>query len=149
MAVVNGKAYWASVKTPNTTFEPVYTVDLVVSDEIAQEFEGRGVKVKDFSIKDESGTPQFVGKAIVIKRKVNGKNGARPAPRLVDKNKVDIDTMVGNGSEVRVQYNEYPWEYAGKTGRSLDFQGMQAIDLVPVKSADGDELSPFDDGEEF
>ena len=70
MAIVNGKAYWASVTTPNTTFEPVYTVDLVVSDEVAQEFEKRGVKVKDFSLKDESGEPQYVGKALTIKRKV-------------------------------------------------------------------------------
>jgi hypothetical protein len=149
MAIVNGKAYWASVTTPNTTFEPVYTVDLVVSDEVAQEFEKRGVKVKDFSLKDESGEQQYVGKALTIKRKVNGKKGPRPAPKLVDRNKVEINTKVGNGSEVRVQYNEYPWEYAGKTGVSLDFQGMQVVSLVEMKSSDGDELTPFDDGEEF
>ena len=100
MAIVNGKAYWASVTTPNTTFEPVYTVDLVVSDEVAQEFEKRGVKVKDFSLKDESGEQQYVGKALTIKRKVNGKKGPRPAPKLVDRNKVEISTKVGNGSEV-------------------------------------------------
>ena len=149
MAIVNGKAYWASVTTPNTTFEPVYTVDLVVSDEVAQEFEKRGVKVKDFSLKDESGEPQYVGKALTIKRKVNGKKGPRPATKLVDRNKVEINTKVGNGSEVRVQYNEYPWEYAGKSGVSLDFQGMQVVNLVEMKSSDGDELTPFDDGEEF
>ena len=149
MAIVNGKAYWSSVTTPNTTFEPVYTVDLVVSDEVAQEFEKRGVKVKDFSLKDESGEPQYVGKALTIKRKVNGKKGPRPAPKLVDRNKVEINTKVGNGSEVRVQYNEYPWEYAGKSGVSLDFQGMQVVNLVEMKSSDGDELTHFDDGEEF
>ena len=71
MAIVEGKAYWASVTQPNTTFEPVYTVDLVVSDEVAKEFEGKGFKVKDFSLKDESGEPQYVGKALTIKRKVN------------------------------------------------------------------------------
>lgn len=48
MAIVNGKAYWASVTTPNTTFEPVYTVDLVVSDEVAQEFEKEELKLKTF-----------------------------------------------------------------------------------------------------
>ena len=149
MAIVNGKAYWASVTTPNTTFEPVYTVDLVVSDEIAKEFEGRGVKVKDFSLKHESGESQYIGKALTIKRKVNGKKGVRPAPKLFDKNKVEINTKVGNGSEVRVQYNEYNWEYAGKSGVSLDFQGMQVLELVEMKSSDGDELSPFGDGEEF
>ena len=34
MAIVEGTAYWASVKRPNTTYEPVYTVNLVVADEI-------------------------------------------------------------------------------------------------------------------
>ena len=137
MAIVDGKAYWASVTTPNTTFEPVYTVDLVVSDEVAKEFEEKGIKVKDFSLKDENGEPQYIGKALTIKRKVNGKKGVRPAPKLMDRNKVEINTKVGNGSDVRVQYNDYPWEYAGKSGRSLDFQGMQVINLVEMKSSDG------------
>ena len=30
MAIQEGIAYWASVTTPNTKYEPVYTVDLVV-----------------------------------------------------------------------------------------------------------------------
>ena len=149
MAVANGKAYWASVTVPNTTFEPVYTVDLVISDEDAQDFKARGIKVKDFSLKDDDGTPQYIGKAVTIKRKVNGKNGTRSAPKLFNKSKEPMDVTVGNGSEVRVQYNEYPWEYAGKSGISLDFQAMQVLDLVPMKSQDGDELNPFGDGEEF
>ena len=60
-----------------------------------------------------------------------------------------MDVTVGNGSEVRVQYNEFAWEYAGKSGVSLDFQAMQVLDLVAMKSQDGDELNPFGDGEEF
>ena len=42
MAIQEGIAYWANVTTPNTKFEPVYTVDLVVSDEVANDFERRG-----------------------------------------------------------------------------------------------------------
>ena len=149
MAVAIGKAYWTSVTVPNETFEPVYTVDLVISDEDAQDFNSRGVNVKDFSLKDETGEPQFIGKAVTIKRKVNAKNGRRPAPKLYNLNKEPMDTTVGNGSAVKVQYNEFAWDYAGKTGVSLDFQAMQVLDLVPVKSQDGDELNPFGDGEEF
>ena len=37
MAILEGTAYWASITTPNTTFEPVYTVNLVVDDETANE----------------------------------------------------------------------------------------------------------------
>jgi hypothetical protein len=149
MAVATGIAYWTSVLVPNETFEPVYTVDLVISEEDAQDFNSRGVKVKDFSLKDESGEPQYIGKAVTIKRKVNAKNGRRPAPKLYNLNKEPMDTTVGNGSAVKVQYNEFAWDYAGKSGVSLDFQAMQVLDLVPVKSQDGDELNPFGDGEEF
>ena len=85
MAVANGKAYWASVTVPNKTFEPVYTVDLVISDEDAQDFQTRGINVKDFSLKDDDGNPQYIGKAVTIKRKVNGKNGPRSAPKLFNK----------------------------------------------------------------
>ena len=150
MAVLEGKAYWASVTTPNTTFEPVYTVDLVVSDDVANNFEARGVKIKDLSIKDEQGSPTSVGRALTIKRKVNGPNGmVRNAPKLFDKEKNLMDDVIGNGSEVKVQYNE--WETDNKYGsfKGLDFQAMQVIELVSMKSQDGAELDPYGDGEEF
>jgi|TARA_A100001391_G_scaffold201715_1_gene189412 hypothetical protein len=145
MAIQEGIAYWASVTTPNTKFEPVYTVDLVVSDEVANDFESRGYKVKEITMNDE-----VVGKAITFKRKVNGPNGmVRQAPKLLDANKNPIDELVGNGSKVRVQYNE--WETSNKYGdfKGLDFQAMQVIDLVQYKSGDGSEFEAIEGGEEF
>ena len=138
MAVEEGIVKWASISTPNTRYEPVYTVDLIVSDEVANDFASRGHKIKQH---DE-------GPAIVIKRKVNGPNGMiRNAPRLLDQNKQDINLAVGNGSKVRVQCSEFEWEYAGKSGKSLDLQGVQVIELVEYKAEDGSEF--FDDNEEF
>ena len=145
MAIQEGIAYWANVTTPNTRFEPVYTVDLVVDDSTATNFESRGFKVKDLVINDEK-----IGKAITIKRKVNGPNGlVRNAPKLVDSNKNPIDDLVGNGSRVKVQYNE--WEVENKFGtfKGLDFQAMQVLDLVSYKSGDGDEFEALEGGEEF
>ena len=105
MAIIEGTAYWASITTPNTRFEPVYTVNVVVDDDTANEFASRGHKVKQM---DE-------GPAVIVKRKVNGPNGrVRPAPRLLDSNKSELKVAVGNGSKVRVQYNEYSGE--GKFG---------------------------------
>ena len=136
--IIDGTAYWASIKTPNTTFEPVFTVNLVVSQDVADDFASKGHTVKQM---DE-------GPALIIKRKVNGPNGmVRNAPRLLDQNKQDVNLAVGNGSKVRVQCNEYEWEYAGKEGKSLDLQAVQIIDLVEYKDEDGSEF--FDEGEEF
>ena len=136
--IVEGTAYWASIKTPNTTFEPVYTVNLVVDEQTANDFASRGHKVKQM---DE-------GPALIIKRKVNGPNGmVRSAPRLLDQNKQEVNLAVGNGSKIRVQYNEYKGE--GKFGpyQGLDLQAVQIVDLVEYRSEDGSEF--FDEGEEF
>jgi len=136
--ILDGVAYWASIKEPNTTFEPVYTVNLVVDQSTADDFASRGHTVKQM---DE-------GPALIVKRKVNGPNGMiRNAPRLLDQNKQDISLAVGNGSKVRVQCNEYEWEYAGKSGKSLDLQAVQVIELVEYRASDGSEF--FDDNEEF
>ena len=136
--IVEGTAYWASIKTPNTTFEPVYTVNLVVDQTVADDFASRGHTVKQMN----------EGTALIVKRKVNGPNGMiRNAPRLIDQNKQDINLAVGNGSQVRVQCSEYEWEYAGKSGKSLDLQAVQVVELVEYKAEDGSEF--FDDNEEF
>tara|TARA_A100000172_G_scaffold53622_1_gene34030 strand:- start:197 stop:721 length:525 start_codon:yes stop_codon:yes gene_type:complete len=145
MAIQEGLAYWASITRPNTKFEPVYTVDLVIEDSVATDFESKGFKVKDLVINNES-----VGKAITIKRKVNGPNGlVRQAPKLVDANKNPMDELVGNGSRVKVQFNE--WEVENKFGafKGLDLQAVQVLDLISFKSGDGDEFDALEGGEEF
>jgi len=131
MAIIEGSAYWASVTTPNTTFEPIYSVNLVVDQATAEDFKARGFSIKDM---DE-------GPALLIKRKVEGPNGmVRQAPKLIDQYKNPLDARVGNGSTVRVQYNE--WETTNKYGtfKGLDFQAMQVLDLVEVGTPDGEEL---------
>jgi hypothetical protein len=136
--IIDGTAYWANIKTPNTTFEPMYTVNLVVDEATANDFAARGHTIKQM---DE-------GSAIVVKRKINGPNGmVRSAPRLLDQNKQEVNLAVGNGSKVRVQCNEYAWEYAGKAGKSLDLQAVQIVDLIEYKAEDGSEF--FDETEEF
>ena len=144
MAIQEGLAYWASVTTPNTRFEPVYSVDLVVDEKAATDFEKRGFKVKTLKINDEE-----VGKAVTIKRKVNGKKGPRNAPKLYNKNKEQIDVLIGNGSKVKVQYDE--WEVSNSFGKfkGLDFQAMQVLDLISYRTGDGEEFEAMEGGEEF
>ncbi len=121
MPVVEGTAYWASVLTPNVNYEPVYTVNLVVPDDVAQDFKDRGFTIKEMN----------EGPAIVIKRKVNGAKGRiNEAPQLLDRAKQPINVNVGNGSRVKVMYKEWTSDYKGTTFQGLDFMKMQVLDLV-------------------
>lgn len=121
MAVIEGHAYWSFVTTPNTKFTPCYSVNLVVNQDLADDYRQRGFPVKDM---DE-------GPALIIKRKVNGPNGmVREAPELVDKFKQPIDVNVGNGSRVKVLCKEWDTKWNGQVYKGLDFKAMQVIELV-------------------
>ncbi len=143
MAVVQGKAYWASVTTPNTKFEPVYSVNLLVDEDVAKQFSLKGYPIKQMQ----------EGPALVIKRKVTTKDGKKnKTPKLIDANSQPMDVLVGNGSDVKVQYRE--WETTNHYGtfKGLDFQAMQVLKLVPygnTSSDDGHELGYQEEETEF
>ena len=140
MAVLkNCELEWASITVPNTTYEPVYTVNAIVDEKTAEDFKSRGFSVKDTD----------KGPVIVIKRKVNGPNGMiRPAPKLFDKSKNEIDVSVGNGSTGNVQYKEWETVRQGKTYKGLDLQAVQVINLVSYNQA-GDEFDVEDSFEDL
>lgn len=144
MAVVSGTAYWASITQPNTTFEPVWTVNLVLDDpEKLEYFRTNGFTVKPLSKDDAT-------ESVVFKRKVtNNKGEPNKQPKLVNLAKEPISVLIGNGSKVNVQYNE--WEADNKYGhfKGLDLKGVQVVDLVEYGSADGDEFDNLDDDSEF
>ena len=71
--IISGKAHWASVLAPNTTYEPVYSIDLELDDDTKSTVEGLGLTIKNKG--DDRN--DFV----TIKRKLYKKNGdERPAP---------------------------------------------------------------------
>ena len=139
--VYEGIAYWASITTPNTTYTPAYQVNLVVSEDVANDFRSRGFTVKDME----------EGPALMIKRKVDGPNGmVRTAPKLLDRNKNPMNVAVGNGSKVKVQYKEWESTWNGTMYKGLDLQAMQVIELVEYASPDGSEFDIEDeDGDEL
>lgn len=141
MALVEGIAMWASITTPNTTYTPAYQVNLVVSEDVANDFRSRGFTVKDME----------EGPALMIKRKVDGPNGmVRTAPKLLDRNKNPMNVAVGNGSKVKVQYKEWESTWNGTLYKGLDLQAMQVIELVEYASPDGSEFDIEDeDGDEL
>ena len=139
MAVLEGTAYWAFVTTPNTKYDPVYSVNLVVDNETASDFEDRGFTIKQME----------EGPAIIIKRKVNGPKGmVRKAPKLIGRNLEPLTVNVGNGSKVKVKYKEWESTWNGRNFKGLDFIKMQVIDLVEYQSDDDDdELTAIEEEE--
>ena len=126
MAIVEGTAYWASITRPNEKFEPMWRVDLSVSDKDADDFKSKGINVKESVIDDET-----IKNIITFKRKVSKANGDRNSqPTLVDAEKKPLDKIVGNGSKIKVMYKSYDWNYKGKKGTGLDLQAVQVVDLI-------------------
>jgi len=130
--LLSGKAYWASVVEPNTTYEPVWQVDVTVDEETKQKLESIGLSVKNKG--DDRG--DFFS----CRRKVVKRDGSkRDAPRVIDAKKMPWDNrLIGNGSSVKVKIQPYEYAYAGKAGVSADFMAMQVIDLVPYGDPSGD-----------
>ena len=144
-----GTAYWASITVPNTTFEPVYQLELVLDDATADEFEARGFPTingtavkRDGSMKTSA---HYDGRAVLIKRKVNRKDGTHNLkPILYDSNGELTEDMVGNGSTVLVKYRE--WEVENQFGHftGLDLVRVKVLNLVEFVSS-----SEFDEDDEF
>ena len=135
---VTGIAYYANVVTPNTTFDDKWEVSLVLDDDALTDFENRGhpIKEKDF------------GRFVHFKRNVEKKSGGHnPRPILIDENRKRVDTLpkMGNGSLVKIQYNEYSWSYQGKAGKGRDLRALQLLELVEYNEPDG--AGMYDEGD--
>ena len=128
MPILNGKAYWASVVSPNTTFDEdgVYSVDLAVDADNKKKAEAEGLSIKNKG--DDRG--DFV----TIKRKAKRKDGnPNKAPDVMDGMKRPLqNTLIGNGSDVNVLFKTYEWTHkpTGRSGKSADLQAIQVVNLV-------------------
>jgi hypothetical protein len=140
MNVLSGKAYWTSISSPNTTFEPVWCVDLSLTGDQLSKAKAMGLPIKNKG--DDRG--DFVK----IKRNVKRNNGAEnKQPALKDAQKRDmLGTQVGNGSDVNVAFKTYNWEYAGNKGVGTDLMAVQVINLVPYGGSEEDAFDVVPDG---
>jgi len=143
MTVITGKAYWASVTTPNKTFDVdgVWTLDVCNLDKKNIEM----VKTDGLTIKNKGDER---GDFVTIKRKVRRKDGnENAAPHVVDAQKRPlINTLIGNGSLVNVLYSTYDWEFKGRKGTSADLKSVQVTDLVPYETGPKEDFEVVKDG---
>jgi len=145
MAIVEGTAYWASITRPNEKFEPMWTIDLAVDDKTASEFQKEGFKIGETVVDN-----QTIKNIIKFKRKVSKANGDKnQQPQLVDAEKNPLNKIVGNGSKVKVMYKSYDWNYKGKTGKGLDLQAVQVLDLVEYTPKEDFDVEESSSGEKI
>jgi len=132
MPVLSGKAHWASIANPNTTFEPVYSIDLAIEGDELNKARQLGLTIKNKG--DDRGN------FVTIKRKQYRKDGSEnKRPDLVDSNKNNMgNTLVGNGSDVNVLFKTFEWEYAGKTGMGTELQKVQVTNLIEYSDGSDD-----------
>ena len=145
MSVISGKAYWASIVAPNTTFDSdgVWSIDVCNLDK-----KNLGIVNKDGLTVKNKGDDR--GDFVTVKRKVrNQKSGElNRAPTVVDAQKrTMMNTAVGNGSVVNVKYNPFDWDFGGRKGIGANLNAVQVIDLIPYSSDnDGEDFEVVADG---
>ena len=132
---LQGKAMWASVQTPNTTFDPVYQIDLIIDPKDVPTVKKLGLSVK----KTEDGDVVRFRRAQFRK---DGSENRRPV--VVDKNNLPLTDLIGNGSLVNVQFSTFEWNNKFGSGISSDLQGVQVLELIEFGAKDGDEFAPVD-----
>ena len=134
---ITGKCHYASITEPNTKFDPVWSIQVEVTDDNREVVEKSGLKVANKG--DERG--DFV----TIKRKVHRKDGTqRNAPLVMDSqnNRWNNDKKIANGSTVNVKAIPYEWDYAGKSGISADLAAVQIVDFIEYSGNQQDFAPP-------
>ena len=142
---VSGIGYFLTT-VPNIYDE--YSVELVLSDEDADDFESRGFPTINGTAEQKDGSPKtskwYDERAITIKRKRLRKDGTpNVVPKMFDKNGEPIDVTAQNGSEMIVKYKE--WETENQYGKfkGLDFVKVKITNLIewnPDSEYDDDEF---------
>lgn len=120
----------------NTKFEPTWAIDLYIKDEQVAGATKVGLKV----IKTEDGN-----RIRFRRRQTRRDKTLNEQPALVDENRNKVDYLIGNGSEVVVQFNVYTYG-ANRENTGVDLQGVQVLTLVPYGHEDGDEFEIKGDG---
>ena len=140
MPVLNNvRVQWASIQEPSRSVEygDKWEVEAILSADQATQFESDGFKTK---VDEKSGS-----KVIRFKRKTTGtlrKGGTfnKTQPKCVDSVKQPFIELIGNGSVCNIAYNVLEHNF----GKSLDFAGIQVLELVSYGGGGPDAADEFE-----
>ncbi len=135
MSTVKGKANWVRIPRPDNYKNYSLTVD-VGEDFIKQLKAGHcSAKVqaidheKKLEIHDKDAQFSFTFR----KSSVSKAGDPQQPPTMVDskKNPLPAGVMVGNGSDLIVQYHMYPWDDGGTPREKVVLDAIQVVNLIP------------------
>lgn len=168
--VIQGKCEWAKVHEPDFKFQPmgVYSIDVLVPEtealemceyldglvktKLAEEIKANrnrsDLTTKTPYVRTDNGEIKF---KFSMKAKITSKTGQTftQQPIVVDSKRTPItkDTLIGNGSTVKVAFE--PYAYAMMSSKqcsvSLRLKGVQVLHLVEFQGA-GSFFDEEDDG---
>ena len=132
--VIQGKAYWAAIKSPNTTFDPdgMWTVDVCNLDEA-----NLNIANKNNLIVKNKGDDR--GDFVTLKQYARTKDGSSRAITVKDseRNPFPTNKRIGNGSKVNASY--FPKEYTVYGGGVKGYlNAVQVVELVEYNTDDFD-----------
>lgn len=130
--MISGKAYWAALQAPNTTFDPCWQIDVALDKANKKIVEKAGLTIKNKG--DDRG--DFIS----LKRRVDRKDGkTNNAPAVIDAQLRPFTDLIGNGSEVIVKAGTFDWNFKGKTGVGADLIKVQVVKHIAYAGATDDE----------
>jgi hypothetical protein len=143
MPVIKGKAYWASVQQPNKTFEPCWTVQVVVSGEEAKKYKEVLEELRETpkdSLQKIEKDEEKGGYAIRIEQRVHRQDGSENSPpRVVNADGEPFTQLIGNGSDVHILYRPARTTYKGRAFLKGFLHGVKVINLIPYVGRNADE----------
>lgn len=151
MAVLkNVEVRWCHIQQPDTQFDPMWHVEVVLSKEQAADLLAESKKHHDkgINIKNKDGELIYT-----FSRKTERADGSGPnkqpackttQPDPVTGKPMDFDGLIGNGSICNINYSLFKWDNKYGSGVKADFKGIQVVDLVEYGAPDGDEFNADD-----
>ena len=132
---ITGKCRWACLLEPNTTYDPVWSIQVQVNDDNREIIENAFIDYDDggkaYSLPINNKDDGW-GDFVTIKRKVLRKDGTQKSPPIVrdSQNNPWDNKLIGNDSVVNVRAMPYRWSHKNTAGIGSDLQAVQVVDLI-------------------
>lgn len=137
--LIRGKLKWVKHIRPDTTFEPhKWTVTVYPDEDGLEKIKGlkkQGLQ-NHLKMDDDGQYMQFGRKT---EKDVKGRKEGMTPPKVVDKDGIPIEVMIGNGSDgvVELEVYSHKTQQAGVTKKAARWRGLTVDNLVPYKVDDG------------